>query len=259
MLYTKIRHAEAIRKLYKLRHLLELERHPEIGSRLGYKKYSRHYYQLKKKLKDEKILDKEGRFIESLTNKWITELPITVQDPKLLQVLGTKSTFNLFLSSFFVRQTSVNELKQELHMNTRTIYDRLKKLNEHSCIFYFKSNVEINEKSKMHYWLSKYLEYSLTQADAEGDISILFDSVLAYIDGPQAYYITNYEPGRTIGPANMIIRTSRFFEKFWQYALRRISYFTNYPKKIIVLPQHRDAKIIWLNELPYNEKATEEF
>ena len=63
MLYTKIRYAEQIRKLYKLRHLLEYDRHPDLGPRLGYTKNNRQFYILKKKLKTEKILDKDGRFI----------------------------------------------------------------------------------------------------------------------------------------------------------------------------------------------------
>lgn len=254
MLYTKIKHAEQIRKLFKLRHLLEYDRHPDLSPRLGYAKHSKQYYLLIKKLKSEKILDKNGRFIESITNKWLTELPM-MSTPDELQVLGNKPAFNLYLALVFAKHLAINQIIRELKINTRTVYDNVKKLKALSLIVSCGSSMEINDKKEVYSWLIKYLDLALSQADADGDVSLLFTCVPGYIDGPQAYYMTNYEPGRTIGPSNMQIRTRYPYLGFWEYATGRIGYFRKYPKRLTVMASDDDVEIVWLNDLPYNRKA----
>ena len=61
MLYDQIRYGEVIWKLYKLRHLLAHKAHPDLGSRVGYSKYSKQFYRITRKLVGEGILDKQGR------------------------------------------------------------------------------------------------------------------------------------------------------------------------------------------------------
>ena len=258
MLYTKIRYAGQIRKLYKLRHLLEYDRHPDLGPRLGYTKNNRQFYILKKKLKTEKILDKNGRFIESITNKWLTELPMMSTSDEL-HTLGFKSTFNLYLSLVFTKTLTTNHIIRELNMSSRTVYDSIKKLGRLSLITKNGSLIEINNEKQIYSWLEKYLDLILTQVDTDEDISLLFASVPGYIDGPQAYYITNYEPGRTIGPSDMKIKTNYQYLRYWEYVKHRVKYFRKYPKKIMILESDDDAEIIWLNDLPYNKKAGDEF
>lgn len=258
MLYTKIRYAEQIRKLYKLRHLLEYDRHPDLGPRLGYTKNNRQFYILKKKLKTEKILDKDGRFIESITNKWLTELPM-MSTPDELHTLGFKLTFHLYLSLIFTKTLAINQIIRELNMSSRTVYDSIKKLKKLSLITQHDSFIEINREKQIYSWLEKYLELVITQVDTDEDISLLFASVPGYIDGPQAYYITNYEPGRTIGPSDMKINTNYPYLRYWESVIHRVEYFRKYPKRIIVLAANDDAEIIWLNDLPYNKKSGDEF
>ena len=259
MLYTKIRYAVQIRKRYKLRHLLEYDRHPDLGSRLGYTKNNRQFFLLKKRLKAEKILDKDGRFIESITNKWLTELPI-MSTPEELRTLGFKSTFNLYLALALTKSLKINQMIHELKMSSRTVYDSIKKLQILSLIIQNKSLVRINDEKQIYTWLEKYLDLTLRQTDVDGDISILFKTVPGYIDGPQAYYLTNYKPGRSVGPSNMKIKTNYPYLKYWEYAVRTVRYFREYPKKILVLESHDDdSEITWLDELPYNKKESDEF
>jgi hypothetical protein len=258
MLYTKIKYAKQIRQLYKIRHLLEYDRHPDLSPRLGYAKYSRQYYVLKKKLKTEKILDKNGRFIETITNKWLAELPMMSTSDEL-HTLGFESAFNLYLALVFTKRLVINQIIRELKMNARTVYNNVKKLEKLSLVILQDSSIEINEKKEIYSWLMKYLDLALSQADADKDTSLLFTCVPGYIDGPQAYYITNYEPGRTIGSSDMEIKTNYHYLKFWEYAINRVEYFKKYPKRIMVLASDNDVEIIWLNGLPYNKKAGDKF
>ncbi len=260
MLYTKIRYAGQIRKLYKLRHLLEYDRHPDLGPRLGYTKNNRQFYLLKKKLRTEKILDEDGRFVESITNKWLTELPMMSTTDELC-TLGFKSTFNLYLALIFTKSLKINQIITELNMSSRTVYDSLKKLEKLDLIFQNSYSVEINNSKQIFFWIEKYLDLVITQVDNDKDVSLLFTTVPGYIDGPQAHYITNYEPGRTIGPSDMKIKTNYPYLKYWEYAVHKINYFRKYPKKIMVLAlnKNEDDEIMWLNELPYNKKAGDEF
>ncbi|MGI0021409.1 MAG: hypothetical protein ACRD9Q_00980 [Nitrososphaeraceae archaeon] len=93
-------------------------------------------------------------------------------------------------------------------------------------------DIQANRENKFNRWLERYLELCKMQADIKNDISVLFDTVPGYVDGEQAYYLLNYEPGRPIGPANMIIKTYHPFLSFWNDAIKMIRYFKEYPKEI---------------------------
>jgi|SRR5579872_2458552 len=259
MLYNKIRYAETIRKLYRLRNLLAHNRRPDIGARLGYQKYSKRYYIIKEKLKEEKILDREDRFIESPANRWIVELPTMIDDKKELRVLGFPSTFKVYLALFFKNSMTFKEIVIKLGMSERTAYTAIRRLENSFLIINKDSLIHIDKNSEIYDWLFKYVDACITQADTEDNISILFDCVPAYIDGPQAYYINNYEPGRPVGPSDMIIRTYEPYENFWEYVRDRVRYFAKFPKRIVILPAIKDTKIIWVNGIPYNKNATEVF
>lgn len=256
MIYTKTKHGSQIRFLSNMSHILKLNRHAHLGSRMGYEKYSSSYYKLNKKLTEENILDQNGRFVETLTNNWLAELPLYAK-PDELRALGSKPTFNLYLSLAIMRNLTMNQLIRGLDSSQRSVYASVKKLATLSMIRIKKSSVQIDEKNPVFDWLMRYLKFALVQADADDNPAPLFDCVPGYIDGPQAYLLTHYKPGRTINPAQMIFRTSPLFEQFWRYALQHVRYFANYPKNIIILSPADDASIVWLNGIPYNENSTE--
>ena len=255
MLYKKIRYAEAIRKLYRLRHVLARKKHPGISSRLGYTKYGKQYYDVIKKLENEKVLDEHGHFIETVTNVWLSELPIIVKKKEKIRTLGYQTPYNIFLASVFSPRISLFEITEYTQMKKRSVYSAVNQLKKVGLVKFKNSIVSQEENEPMFFWLYKYLRLCIDLADTKQDISVLFDSVPAYIDGPTAYYLLNYEPGRPIGPSDMIIRTSRPYSGFWKSVLEEIRYFKNYPKKIELAPANPDDQIVWMNGLPYNKKA----
>jgi|GEM_PF-2267742 len=257
MLYTKIRHAETIRTLYRLRNVLAHEYHPEIGSKLGFAKFSGHYYRLMKKLQEEKILDSEGRFVETTTNSWLVELP-TIVEPVILKILGNRIPFLIYLAFTIGWSTSSGRIIKELFLTRSSTHNALTKLGMHNLIEKTDSDFLVRGEP-FHRWLRRYLQLCKTQADIKNDIAILFDTVPAYVDGDQAYYLLNYEPGRPIGPANMIIKTHEPFFSFWKSAINEIRYFKEYPKNVQLEVITKNEKILWLNGIPYNKNAKTRF
>lgn len=255
MLYNKIRYAEKIRTLYKLRHLLVHGKHPEIGSRLGFTKYSKQYYDVRDKLIQENILDKEGRFIDNPVNVWISELPIIVNNKQQLGVLGSSPPFTIALSLFFNKKMQVKEISMGLGLYRSTTYDAIQKLARAHLAIFNPGLVRPIDDESFYHWLDKYINLCLVQADTNDDIHLLFDCVPSYIDGKQAYYTLNYEPGRPVGPSDMIIRTYEPFMKFWKDAIVKVRYFKNYPKRISIESAKKTDVIVWLNGLPYNKRA----
>lgn len=254
MLYNKIRYAEKIRSMYRLRHLLVHGRHPDIGSRLGFTKYSKQYYDVRNKLIDENILDRQGRFIDSPVNVWIAELPITV-NKKQLGMLRSPHACIIAMSLFFNKRIQVKDIPTSLGLHRRTAYDAIKKLASAHLAKLHKGILTGMEDESFYRWLEKYIKLCLMQADTNDDIHLLFDLAPSYIDGNQAYYTLNYEPGRPVGPADMIIRTWDPFMTFWKDAIDEVRYFKNYPKKISIQKAKKTDVIVWLNGLPYNKRA----
>ncbi len=255
MLYDKIRYADEIRKLYRIRHLLVQSKHPDIASRLGYKKYSKQFYRIKQKLIEEKVLDKQGRFLESLTNRWLVELPVYLTNKKQLKVMGNKAPYFIFLALAIDSVNNAGEISEKLKLSRRTVYDALEKLSKSNLIKFDNSSIHAAKDEHFYSWLSRYLELCKTQADTAEDVSLLFDCAPAYIDGPQAYYMINYEPGRAAGPADMIIRTYEPYKKFWQSVLGDVRYFKGYPKKVEIAQARAADKVVLLEGVPYNKKV----
>lgn len=256
MLYTKIRYCDAIRKLYRLRNIMVHERHRDISSRLGYQKYSKYYYDLLEKLMDEKVLDRNNVFIDNMPNSWLTELP-KILSKEQTKILGNYIPFAIYLALFFDIVKSPRSLHDELKFTRSSTYYAIDKLKELNLIKTEKSEVIVAKKSKFYEWLFRYLELTLVHADVKNEISILFDSAPAFMDGPHAYYIVNYEPGRPIGPSDMIIRTHKPYMEFWRVVLKNVRYFKEYPKRIKLLTIQKEEKIVWINSLPYNKNAKE--
>ena len=115
--------------------------------------------------------------------------------------------------------------------------------------------MRINGSSPIFRWLEKYIQLAMVQADMDRDLSPLFDAVPGYIDGPQAHFMMNYVPGRTLGPSDMVIRTGPLFEPFWRLASRSVGYLASYPRKLEILPAERGAEVAWYAGLPYNRNA----
>jgi predicted transcriptional regulator len=255
MLYEQIRYAEIIRKLYRLRHLLAEGTHPDIGSRLGYPKYSKQFYRVKRKLQDEGVLDKQGRFAENLPNLWLVELPLQVAK-KHIRILGEKVPYNVFLAAFMDSPAKAGGLSKELNFNRKAVYNSINRLRKEGLVTKKNSKIAVNNEANVYSWLARYIELCKTYVDTTNDTAILFRTVPAYISGPQAYYMINYEPGRPVGPADMIILTYKPFLQFWRSVTKQIRYFKEYPKNVEIDLAKPTDKIVWLDRFPYNKKAT---
>lgn len=254
MLFEQIRYGEIIRRVYKLRHLLVHRGHPDLGSRLGYPKYSKQFYRVKRKLLQEGILDKEGRFVENLPNLWLAELPLHATK-KQIETLGNRVPYDVFLAILIESPKKAGQLSTELNLNRKAVYLAIEKLKKDELIRMENSLISAQKGEMIYDWLLRYLDLCKTYADTTGNVSILFSAVPAYISGPQAYYMINYEPGRPIGPADMIIITCKPFVKFWESVIREIRYFREYPKHIEISIAKSKHNIIWIDSLPYNKTS----
>lgn len=251
MLFEQLRYAEIIRKLYKLRHLLVHKAHPDIGSRVGYPKYSKQFYRITKKMVKEGILDKEGRFVENLLNLWLVELPLNATNSQI-EALGNRIPYTVFLSLCLDSPKKSGEISKELKLNRMSAYLAVEKLKKAELIRAEDSAI-LAQEEKMYRWLLKYLDLCKTYADTTGDVSPLFSTIPAYIGGPHAYYMTNYKPGSPIGPSDMTIITFKPFMRFWESVIREIGYFREYPKNVgINLAKPKD-RIVWIDKLPYKK------
>lgn len=255
MLYGQIRYAEPIRKLYRLRHLLVQRDHPDLGSRLGYSKYSKQFYRVKRILLEDGILDKQGRFVENLPNLWLVELPLHAKNKKQMEVLGYRVPYNIFLAIVTDPPKKAGQLSEELNFNRKAVYDAVDKLESTGLVSMENSVISAEKEEPFYNWILRYMELCKTHADTTDDISILFTTVPAYISGPQAYYIINYKSGRPIGPADMMILTYKPFIKFWERIINEIRYFRDYPKKIEIGIAKPTDNIVWIDRLPYSKRA----
>jgi len=254
MLYDRIRYGEVIRRLYKLRHLLVHKAHPDLGSRVGYSKYSKQFYRITRKLVEEGVLDKQGRFVENLPNLWIAELTIHATG-KQIEALGNRVPYNVFLAVSLDSPKKAGELFRELNLNNKATYLAIGKLKKVGLIRKEDSLISAQKEESAYDWLLRYLDLCKTYADTTEDISILFNAVPAYISGPQSYYMINYEPGRPVGPADMKIITPKPFVKFWESVINEVHYFKKYPKRVEIDFAKSKGQIIWIERLPYSKTS----
>ncbi len=231
--------------------------HKETGSRLGFKKYSRYYYELIKKLHEEKVLDERGVFIDNTINLWLAELSM-VLSKRETEVLGSRIPFLIYLNLFLnLTKKNPRDIHDELKLPRSSTYYAIERLESQNLVERANSKVIISKKHGFFSWLTKYVELCLSHADVTKEVFILFDVVPAYVDGPQAFYTVNYEPGRPMGASDMIIRTNEPFIRFWRYVIDNVRYFFDYPKRIKVLPIETKNEIVWIGKTPYNKNAIE--
>lgn len=254
MLYEQIRHADIIRKIYRLRHLLTQKNPPDLGSKLGYPKYSKQFYRVKAKLREEGILNKQGRFVESLLNLHVVEMPLHATKEQI-DVLGNQVPYSLFLALIVDSPKKAGEMIKDLRFSRKAVYDSLEKMEKVQLVNMEDSLATVKE-GPVNDWLVKYLELVKTSIDTTGNISLLFNTIPAYISGPQAYYTINYEPGRPVGPADMLLLTYPPFLNFLETMVRHLRYFEDYPKKVEVRLS-KDGEIIWIDRIPYDKNAKE--
>ncbi|MDG7016704.1 MAG: hypothetical protein JRM82_04935 [Nitrososphaerota archaeon] len=252
MLYRQIRYAIEARKLYRLRHLLSRPRHPDIGSLLGFSKYSKQFYRIKNVLKDERILDSEGRFVENTLNLWVTELPLSASREQT-NVLGHRIPYDVFLTTAIRSQTTVRGLPAELAIDRHNLSDAVGRLLRAKLLN--KDGHQVVAHDKVQNWLLRYIELSKAYADTTSDVSYLFNAIPAYIGGPRAHYAMSYEPGRPIGPSDMVIATYGPFRNLWESLVKEVRYFKEYPRKVEVGLASPSDEIVWVNGIPYGKKA----
>lgn len=252
MLYEQIRHTETIRKMYRLRHLLAQKNPPELGTRLGYAKYSKQFYRVKSKLRKEGIIDKQNRFVASLLNLQIVKMPLHASKEQI-DVLGNKVPYYMFLA-LVVDAYKKTEFLKEFHFSRRSIYNSLRRMEKAGLVNTDYHAITADETIKE--WFTIYLELVRTSIDATGDISFLFNTIPSCIGGPYAYHMTNYEPGRPVGPPDMLILTYGPFLSLIKSLVQDSRYFKDYPKKVQVCLA-KDVEVEWIDRIPYDKNAKE--
>ena len=115
----------------------------------------------------------------------------------------------------------------------------------------------ITADEKLRKWLLRYVELSKLQVDTTGDISYLFGTVPAHVSGPAARNALNYEPGRPIGPSDMVISTYKPFRTEWESTIRGVRYFKEYPKTVKVVLANPSDKVAWVGRIPYSTPAND--
>jgi hypothetical protein len=254
MLYEQIRYAEEIRRLYKLRHLLLHARRPAIDALLGYPKNSTQFYRIKKALQATHVLDGQGRFVENPPNLWIAELALNANRAQT-KALGNKVPYTIFLAATLEPRTTIRVLPRELFVKRQTVHKALNRLLRVKAVSKKSRNgTLIVTDEKLRNWLLRYIDLSKSHADATGDISYLFGAVPAHISGAAARYAVNYEPGRPIGPSDMVIATYKPFQSLWESLVKEVRYFKEYPKKVEVGLANPYDEIAWIGGIPYNKK-----
>jgi len=254
MLYEQIRYAGAVRRIYRLRHLLTQKNPPDLGSRLGYPKYSKQFYRVKGRLKREGILDRHGRFVESLPNLLLAEMPLHASREQI-GVLGNRVPYCLLLGLMADSPKGAGDLIRELHFSRGAVYRSLERM-ERSGLVRMEDSRAVAEGGPASEWLARYLEVVRASIRASGDVAILFSTIPAYIGGPHAYYTTNYEPGRPAGPADMLVLTYAPFLDLVKSMVRDSRSFREYPTRVEVCATG-GVEAEWVGGMPYDRNAKE--
>lgn len=253
MLYDKLRYANAIYKLWQRSNVYPNKKRPEFASKMGYAKYSKHYYKIIDRMKKEHIINDDGRWISTLTNECLRNLP-SMTSPDTAKILGYESAYKIYLAIFF-GDTSPVELSKDLDIKRPTVHAVIKKLLGYSLITKDRYILSINKDTGMYRWLSLYIAACYAEARVTATSVVLFDCVPGYIDGMQAYHITHYQSGMPMGCANMIIRSSKLYHRFWRTLIDDIKYYEDYPKKVTVMSPEKNAYIVIHSGVPVNKNS----
>ena len=252
MLYQQIRYAVEIRKLYKIRHLLIRRRHPAIDSLLGFSKSSMQFYRIKKTLRTEGVLDREGKFIENTPNLWMAELALQASREQT-KTLGHEVPYSMFLAAVLQPPTGITtrELSGDLHIARQTIHYALKELQS-ARVLKSAGRGKVTVEEKLRDWMLRYLDIAKSFVDTTGETFYLFNMIPSHIGGAAARYVVKYEPGRPLGPSDMKIETYKPFLAVWESLIRDVRYFREYPRKVELDLAKPDEKIIRIGGIPYH-------
>ncbi|MDG6989601.1 MAG: hypothetical protein JRN21_09840 [Nitrososphaerota archaeon] len=253
MLYDQIRYADEIRMFYKLRGRQSGRVGSSIVQSLGYSKYSNHFYVVKRRLRDDGVLDGRGKLVETSLNAWLAELPELV-DEEARSALGRKGAYTLFLATVLNPEVRPGELAKELGSSRRSVYWGASRLIDAGLVRRNNAAVHAIETPAKE-WLSKYLAACIDHADFTNDIQVLFRAVPAYINGARAYFAFHRESGMPIGRADMAIATPKPFMGFWEDVVREVKYFRDYQKEVVVATASPSVRVVWKDKLPFNSRV----
>lgn len=232
MLYEQIRHANVIRGMYKMRHLLAQKKPPDMGTRLGYPKYSKQFYRIKSKLRKEGITGDRGTFVENPPNLHVAAMVLRV-DAAQISTLGHKVPYVLFLALATGPPRKVSYLARECGFSRKAVYDALERM-ERAGLTRRNGSTAAAEDGPARTWLAEYLEAARVWVDASGDTSVLFNAIPSYVGGPHARRLSHYESGAPMGPAEMHIFTYKSLLGLMETMVKESRYFRNHPKPVSV-------------------------
>ena len=233
MLYEQIRYADTIRKMYRIRHLLSQKKPPDMGTRLGYPKYSKQFYRIKSKLREEGIIGSRGTFVESLPNMHVVTMPLHV-DGRQAGVLGSRVPYVLFLALLVDSPRRGACLARECRFSAKAVRDALRRMEGVGIVRMSGGAAAAVEDSPMHAWLTRYLAAVRSWLDVSGDTSVLFNTVPSYVGGPHARHLLDYEPGTPMGSAEMRIFTYRPFLALMESIVRESLHFGSRSRRVSV-------------------------
>ena len=233
MLYEQIRYADTIRKMYRIRHMLSQKKPPDMGTRLGYPKYSKQFYRIKSKLREEGIIGSRGTFVESLPNMHVVTMPLHV-DRRQAGVLGSRVPYVLFLALLVDSPRRGACLARECRFSAKAVRDALRRMEGVGIVRMSGGAAAAVEDSPMHAWLTRYLAAVRSWLDVSGDTSVLFNTVPSYVGGPHARHLLDYEPGTPMGSAEMRIFTYRPFLALMESIVRESLHFGSRSRRVSV-------------------------
>lgn len=253
MLYEQIKYAEAVRLFYRLRGRQTSTVSSDLVRQLGHRAYSSQFYAMKRRLKADGVLDRGGRFIDSMPNACVAELPLIV-GKETRKKLGEEVSFSVFLAAVLSPSQSIKGLSASLGFDRSSIY-RVASALKRAGLVKLGSEKGLSARGSAVGWLLDYLEVCKTYVNVTGDISVLFRAVPACIDGPRAYYALHRESGMPVGRADMVILTPEPYRAYWEGISRDAKYFREYQRRVDVASPNALPRVVWVEGLPFNVRA----
>ena len=232
MLYEQIRHANTIRGIYKMRHLLAQKKPPDMGTRLGYPKYSKQFYRIKSEIRKEGIIGSRGTFVENPPNLHVAAMALRV-DAAQISALGYKVPYVLFLALATGPPRNVSYLATGCRFSRKAVYDALRMM-ERAGLVRKDGSVTAAKDSPARTWLAEYLEAVRVWIDASEDTFVLFNAIPSNMGGPHVRRLSHYESGAPMGPAEMHIFTCEPLLDLMETMVKKSRYFRNHPKRVSV-------------------------
>ena len=232
MLYEQIRYASTIRGMYKMRHLLTQKKPPDMGTKLGYPKYSKQFYRIKSNLRKEGIIGSRGTFVESPPNLHLSTMVLRV-DRAQISALGYRVPYVLFLALATGPPRKASYLARGYRLSRKAVHDALRRMEGVGLVRKDGSAVAA-EDGPARMWLAEYLEAARAWIDASGDASVLFNTIPSYVGGPHARRLLRYESGAPVGPAEMHIFTYGPLLDLMEAIVGESRHFRGHPKRVSI-------------------------